>query len=474
MATEADTHPSFCNQSWYCQDLSSDHQNYEGESTILDHGSVSFGRYAGELAWEKWSVFTHNRCQEELEKFKAPGFVAQKKAYFEEYYKKIRAMKELQAQQQDIDQLGPSQEIPGSSVSIEYGATDTAFLSKEDEEKNVSENQKLECGKTCDLNSSRGCISNNSQQVVKETQSHSSESNNANFVDGACVSLKLPHEKASCHHASSVGKRLRTVQQNGLIPGQVGQDINKMGKHEPLLKDKGTLTPATNKTKLGRTTEDAVKKFGKPKPSPQIGNSSQVVKGLPSREGITQTLASNINRQTTGARSTLHASSAHGKLVSSTSSVGDVKGKTASNSHCSRDNLKTRLPVVSRSTKFQGISKEVTVTGSLKNMTLNISRLKITRSKDLPDQGKCKSNQSIGVLGHNNLDKEGKGQKGKDNNDARIKREPKILTRSHKAPIPKMDHKISPWQSTDLKHAQRKQRYDISISLMVELYNTTH
>ncbi|GKV09244.1 hypothetical protein SLEP1_g20772 [Rubroshorea leprosula] len=37
-----------------------------------------------------------------------------------------------------------------------------------------------------------------------------------------------------------------------------------------------------------------------------------------------------------------------------------------------------------------------------------------------------------------------------------------------------MDHKISPWQSTDLKHAQRKQRYDISISLMVELYNTTH
>lgn len=69
-------------------------------SQILDHGSISFGRFALEpLSWEKRSVFTHNRYQEELEKLRAPGLVAQKKAYFEEYYKKIRTMKALQENQ---------------------------------------------------------------------------------------------------------------------------------------------------------------------------------------------------------------------------------------------------------------------------------------------------------------------------------------------------------------------------------------
>lgn len=70
-------------------------------SQMLDHGSISFGRFAYEsLSWEKRSVFTYNKCQEELEKFKSPGLVAKKKAYFEEYYKKIRAMKALQESQQ--------------------------------------------------------------------------------------------------------------------------------------------------------------------------------------------------------------------------------------------------------------------------------------------------------------------------------------------------------------------------------------
>ncbi|KAJ0977222.1 hypothetical protein J5N97_012696 [Dioscorea zingiberensis] len=70
-------------------------------SQMLDHGSVSFGRFAVEsLSWEKRSVFTYNKCQEELEKVKNPGLVAQKKAYFEEYYKKLRALKAMQENQQ--------------------------------------------------------------------------------------------------------------------------------------------------------------------------------------------------------------------------------------------------------------------------------------------------------------------------------------------------------------------------------------
>jgi hypothetical protein len=67
---------------------------------MLDHGSISFGRYAMEsLSWEKHSVFSQDTRQDELDKLTCPGLVAKKKAYFEEYYKKIRALKVLEENQ---------------------------------------------------------------------------------------------------------------------------------------------------------------------------------------------------------------------------------------------------------------------------------------------------------------------------------------------------------------------------------------
>ncbi|XVF84870.1 hypothetical protein PTKIN_Ptkin17bG0074000 [Pterospermum kingtungense] len=63
--------------------------------------SVSFGRFENDsLSWEKWSSFSPNKYLEEVEKCATPGSVAQKKAFFEEHYKKIAARKaELEAQQ---------------------------------------------------------------------------------------------------------------------------------------------------------------------------------------------------------------------------------------------------------------------------------------------------------------------------------------------------------------------------------------
>ncbi|GMJ13257.1 hypothetical protein HRI_004994900 [Hibiscus trionum] len=56
--------------------------------------SISFGRFMSEsLAWEKWSTFSHNRYLEEVEKFSKPGSVAQKKAFFEDHYKRRAAMR---------------------------------------------------------------------------------------------------------------------------------------------------------------------------------------------------------------------------------------------------------------------------------------------------------------------------------------------------------------------------------------------
>ncbi|CAI0556489.1 unnamed protein product [Linum tenue] len=71
---------------------------------LADHGSISFGGYESEsLAWEKFSVFSRKRPKKDVEKSTAPGFVAQKKAYFEEYFKGFRAMKGLFKRESRID-----------------------------------------------------------------------------------------------------------------------------------------------------------------------------------------------------------------------------------------------------------------------------------------------------------------------------------------------------------------------------------
>ncbi|KAF3775218.1 hypothetical protein EJ110_NYTH50960 [Nymphaea thermarum] len=63
-----------------------------GCASVMAVDSISFGRFASEsLAWEKWSSFSHNRYMEEVEKYSVPGSVAQKKAYFEAYYKRKRS-----------------------------------------------------------------------------------------------------------------------------------------------------------------------------------------------------------------------------------------------------------------------------------------------------------------------------------------------------------------------------------------------
>uniref|UniRef100_A0ACD5XG17 Uncharacterized protein n=1 Tax=Avena sativa TaxID=4498 RepID=A0ACD5XG17_AVESA len=89
-------------------------------SQALNHGSISFGRFELEsLSWEKWSVFTNDSRSEEFGKFN--GLVAQKKAYFEEYYKRIR---ELKASQQQIQQTELTLEYSGDGSDSSQTAED--------------------------------------------------------------------------------------------------------------------------------------------------------------------------------------------------------------------------------------------------------------------------------------------------------------------------------------------------------------
>ncbi|KAG6751030.1 hypothetical protein POTOM_045547 [Populus tomentosa] len=104
------------------------------------HHQDLFTILGDKLAWEKYSVFSHNRCrQEELEKFKAPGLVAQKKAYFEEYYTKFRAMKGLQAEQETTQTYSyqNGQEI----TTQEENGVDTEASEKERKPSNTSQEE---------------------------------------------------------------------------------------------------------------------------------------------------------------------------------------------------------------------------------------------------------------------------------------------------------------------------------------------
>ncbi|KAG1328209.1 protein WVD2-like 7 [Cocos nucifera] len=126
-------------------------------SQMLDHGSISFGRFAAEsLSWERRSVFAHDRRQEELEKVN--GLVAKKKAYFEEYYKRLRALKALQQNQQteltldyggdgsNSSQTGEGDETVLQVGTLQDGAAETIDASSGEPTNELTFMQDMNCG----------------------------------------------------------------------------------------------------------------------------------------------------------------------------------------------------------------------------------------------------------------------------------------------------------------------------------------
>lgn len=117
-------------------------------SQMLDHGSISFGRFPIEsLSWERRSVFTHNRCQEELEKFN--GLVAKKKAYFEERYRRIRAMKAQQNVRQNQH----------TELTLDYGGDGSISSQSGEEDGAASQHERFRDG-----------ASNNVHSIPEETK----------------------------------------------------------------------------------------------------------------------------------------------------------------------------------------------------------------------------------------------------------------------------------------------------------------
>lgn len=498
MATETDhldhhQHHQTYGDKWSCLQLSSEKGESQDVSItqILDCGSISFGRYTADtLAWEKYSVFSHNRCQEELEKFKAPGLVAQKKAYFEEYYKKIRAMKGLQAEQEttQTDSYQNGQEITTqeengvdteaskkaskpSNTSKEEDGADVHRSKEENKPSNVYKIQILDNHTTGNINPSRRGINDG----VEEESYLNGNSGGASKEDeiGVCFSARIPKysmEDGSSSCTPSVKSSSKTRQKGSPVSNENKNNGSKLKKQASSMRVKGTVASAANRAKSDcRMSKDVVKPSEKPKPSVCKEITSTADVSLVSGKRITTKTASNKKsdqvqshrqrREVQSSATVLHASLTKGKIVSLSSNIRGGPPKTHSTPKSLSDRLPGTSSVLTRS--VQRSSKEMTTISHLRKFSVD-NRFDVAL-KSLPDRDK--SNQNTGPERRPVSSVKGRRQKkGLDEIDARIgpKSDSSKGTGSQRTSNLKPVHKIVTSQSVYLtRQKDSRQRMPI-------------
>ncbi|GAY62496.1 hypothetical protein CUMW_218250 [Citrus unshiu] len=329
-------------------------------SSILDQGSVSFGKYSTEaLAWEKRSVFPHDRFQEELDKFKNPGLVAQKKAYFEEYYKKLRAIKGLQAQQQEFTQRDACQVAQSSTTDV------NSTVSKD--ENNVSQIPISDNSTITSLNSSPGgtvCDSgqDTEAQWCKNSLSTVKDMKNITSLFSSTIKAKHSTKRTSSSQNSPSGS-MKTASKKSLVSSSVSHKTNQPKKQVPGLQAKGIVASLRNKTDLesSGTAKNAIKESEKPKPTHRKITQKTDNSLLPIKKSGPKA-ASKTKRQTTKVCPTAtvpDSLSAKGNQVSSFSSVRAHLMKQSKISPGLAGKLPPRLPVPAQSAKIVSSSSSI-------------------------------------------------------------------------------------------------------------------
>ncbi|XP_031248738.1 protein WVD2-like 7 isoform X1 [Pistacia vera] len=513
MATETHHHhhEAYFNASFSCPELPLAHQHQdESEQAvslcgILKQDSISFGRFSAEsLAWEKWSVFSHNRYEEELEKFKHPGLVAQKKAYFEEYYRRIRAMKALQAEQEEIIQPDACQDAESSKNRIE-GDVNSVVSKKEERANSIPIS---DCNMTSNLNSSSGGLVERSDQATEGRKRNSRE---ASFKHKRSVSLPVIEAKISNKNASQLHKpsssSLKTAQKSNHGSGTVNRKENqpkkgpvalgrskttisersRTAKNDVKQSEKLNLTLHRKAVSISDSTLLTSKKSDpksarkinrnftevcpaaavfnsllirdKPKGLPIHAQSSAVMQSSPISQGMARMISTRLPE---------HAQSSKQR---SSLSIQAQQLKPNITSQAVAEKLPTRVPVCAQSAKR--ISNDIMVKGGLKNTALS----KRSANHSIRSESNKKNGDEIGWRScvKQGKEKEGKLEKGPvvriDQKAASSSglREEKLISLSvpntPKALNAKLVHKIAPGHSADLTHGQWKPRYDASLHL---------
>ncbi|XP_073262907.1 uncharacterized protein [Populus alba] len=429
MATETDhlhhNHHQTSGDNRSCLELSPDREESQDASVsqIMDCSSITFGRYTADtLAWEKYSVFSHNRCQEELEKFKAPGLVAQKKAYFEEYYKKIRAMKGVQAEQ-ETTQTDPTQngqeitaqeengvgveaskdEIKPSNISPEENVVDVHRSREENKHSNGCKIQVLDSHATDTVNQSTRGINDGAEE-----ESYSDgNSGRARKEDekGLCLSARITKhsmEGGSSSCSPSVKGSSKTTQKESPVSNEVKHGGSQQKKQTSAMRAKGTVSSAANRSKLDcRISKDMVKRSQKPNPSVCREIKSKADVSLVSGKRITSKTATNVKsdrvrshrqlREVQSSTTVLRASLTKDRMVYLSSNIRGNPLKTSSTPKSLAYRLPATSSVLTRSA--QRSSKEITTISRLRKISVD------NRSCDGFGQ------RSLGLSGHHSLPK---------------------------------------------------------------------
>uniref|UniRef100_A0A0D9V8P8 TPX2 C-terminal domain-containing protein n=1 Tax=Leersia perrieri TaxID=77586 RepID=A0A0D9V8P8_9ORYZ len=227
-------------------------------SQKIDHGSISFGRFELEsLSWEKWSVFTDDKRHEEFGKFN--GLVAQKKAYFEEYYRKIRELKASQQQNQQTELIleysGDGSDSSQTGEDMQAAELETPTGSGtilDDYVEEAAHETTSEQGLTCyDDHEERNynaefALSNISSSVVGLQQSDQDTRENIHSDDSTDKMELVQHNAISGHGLG------RTAYEDARVPKRIVEKDSSRLKYAPKIIPKSVKTSSDGP--LGRTS----------------------------------------------------------------------------------------------------------------------------------------------------------------------------------------------------------------------------
>lgn len=171
------------------------------------------------LAWEKWSAFSHNRYQEELERFSKPGSVAQKKAYFEAHYKRKAAQKAA-AELEEADTEGTMNQVKteetevctSSCVESEPLRSPTCQVIESNEQHNVVQNAESISPTDADVHDSMNeesmvetLITDNVEEVLDKNNSMETAPN---------IENENQNEKDEDHVKTVIAEEVKTPAEN--------------------------------------------------------------------------------------------------------------------------------------------------------------------------------------------------------------------------------------------------------------------
>ncbi|XVE75140.1 hypothetical protein DITRI_Ditri12bG0071900 [Diplodiscus trichospermus] len=257
--------------------------------------SVSFGRFENDsLSWEKWSSFSPNKYLEEVEKCATPGSVAQKKAYFEEHYKKIAARKAEQEKSMESKSLNSDDQNSSDLV----GKSNGRCSGEEDKQETnlVSEANNIQCdGQSEEPEIATEC-QNSSVEEVKEKIDSRLESEEKEEIGSTVGSSTLNKPEETVADEAILVKEVETLSKESQdvmgLPQKPERDIEntpniknknvKLGHSEKFHK----ITPVNrerNDTRIkkkpaspvNKTPQFSTSRASKPTPTPTTSSASR-------------------------------------------------------------------------------------------------------------------------------------------------------------------------------------------------------